>query len=172
MDGIVCENDIAVVVMNQGPSPYTTKEIGQVVGRYFYYQNNTGFTSFLGKTATQITQLGYPVAFDGGQKMIRTDSLGYQESPNNLIIGSDQTGGSSGGPWIVNFGISPSSTSSAPNDNHENRVVATTSWGFVSSVIKVQGASRFGHNTQYPAPGPSNIKSLLNSVCGAFPSKC
>ena len=127
--GIVCENDIAVVVMSTGPSPHTGKEIAQVVGRYGLYVDNTGYTSFLGKTAAQITQLGYPVAFDSGLKMIRTDSLGYQANPKNVIIGSDQTGGSSGGPWLMNLGQDPSSTSSAPSFNLKNRVVATTSLG-------------------------------------------
>ena len=29
-------------------------------------------------------------------------------SPSNTVIGSLQTGGSSGGPWVVNLGVTPS----------------------------------------------------------------
>lgn len=172
--GVVCENDIAVVVMETGGSVarWAGRDIAQVVSRYGTYHKSIGYTSFQGMTAAQITQLGYPVAFDSGYKMIRTDSLGYQVAPNNVIIGSDQTGGSSGGPWIMNFGQDPASTSSAPSFNARNRVVATTSWGYVSSALKVQGASRFDNNAAFPAPGPSNFESLLNSACTAYPSKC
>jgi V8-like Glu-specific endopeptidase len=170
--GIVCANDIAVVRLNTGPSPHTGKHIAEVVGRYSYYTNNQGYIGFLGKTATQITQLGYPVAFDSGYKMIRTDSLGYQEAPFNVIIGSDQTGGSSGGPWMQNFGVDPVSASSTPSFNARNRVVATTSWGYVSSSIKLQGASRFANNPAFPAPGDTNIKALISAVCGPFPANC
>lgn len=170
--GIVCENDVAVVVLNTGPAPYAGKRIAEVVGRYLYYKNNQGYVSFSGKVATQITQLGYPVAFDGGLKMIRTDSLGYQATPNNVIIGSDQTGGSSGGPWIMNFGNDPASTSSVPSFNARNRVVGTTSWGYVSSTVKVQGASRFANNTSFPAPGLTNIEALISEACTAYVGSC
>ena len=170
--GVVCQNDIAVVVLDTGPSPHNGKEIAQVVSRYSFYKKNQGYINFLGRKAAQITQLGYPVAFDQGLKMIRTDSLGYRASPNNVIIGSDQTGGSSGGPWLMNFGSNPSSTSSAPSFTSSNRVVATTSWGFTSSVFKVQGASRFNNNSAFPAPGATNIESLLNTACSLYPSKC
>ena len=172
VSGVVCENDVAVIVMEKGPAPFSAKEIGQLVGRYGIYGNGAGFTSFLGKSAAQITQLGYPVAFDSGLKMIRTDSLGYMETPNNVILGSDQTGGSSGGPWILNFGRDPISTSSTPNYNVSNQVVATTSWGYVSSTLKVQGASYFANNNAFPAPGSTNIKTLLDDACAAYPSKC
>lgn len=172
VSGVVCENDIAVVVLDTGPSPYTGKRIAEVVGRYLYYRNNQGYVNFSGKVATQITQFGYPVAFDGGLKMIRTDSLGYQATPNNVIIGSDQTGGSSGGPWIMNFGNDPVSTSSVPSFNARNRVVGTTSWGYISSTVKVQGASRFANNTAFPAPGLTNIESLINAACTDYVGSC
>ena len=57
-------------------------------------------TGYIRKLAAEITQLGYPSQNYDGLKMIRTDSLGYQDAPNNVIIGSAQTGGSSGGPWL------------------------------------------------------------------------
>jgi hypothetical protein len=63
----------------------------------------------------QLTQLGYPVALDGGLLMQRTDSYGFVDgnASNNTVIGSLQTGGSSGGPWLVNFGIKPALSGTA-----------------------------------------------------------
>ena len=64
--------------------------------------------------------------------MIRNDSLGYsnQGLSNNTVIGSSMDAGSSGGPWVVNFGRPPlydigSGFSSAPNI-----IVGVTSWGY------------------------------------------
>jgi hypothetical protein len=177
--GVICANDVAIVTMHTGPAPYAGKHIGEALGRYFYFTNNQGYTNFLGKTAGHITQLGYPVKFDSGLKMIRTDSLGYQEFSINgvaaqyqVLIGSDQTGGSSGGPWVMNFGVNPVSTSSAPSFNQALRVVATTSWGYVGSAFKVQGASRFANNPAFPAPGNTNVKHLIFEACAASPAHC
>ena len=164
--GVICENDVAVLVVNQ----LNGKNIQNVTGKYNYKSNNYGYKSFLGEMATQITQFGYPVAHDSGYRMIRTDSLGYQATPNNVVIGSDQTGGSSGGPWIQNFGISSSSTSSAPTANLSNTVVATTSWGYTDSTQKVQGASRFAKNTNFTTR--SNIDALVNDACTDHPTSC
>lgn len=93
--------------------------------------------------------------------MIRTDSLGYTitdaEWFNNIQIGSRMTGGSSGGPWIINFGIDPIATPDAPGlGAKKNVVVAVTSWGYVSPSPKVQGASPFTSG---------NIVPLVNTFC-------
>ena len=164
--GVVCANDVALVILSSNP--------GTAIGWYGTGSNGFGYTNtpFLGQTAAQITQLGYPGAFDSGNRMIRTDSLGVFADPNNVQIGSDQTGGSSGGPWLVNFGVAPSSTSTVPSENNSNLVVATTSWGFTDPNIKIQGASRFGNNTRFPAPGDTNITALINAACAAFPASC
>lgn len=65
--------------------------------------------------------------------MFTTNSLGYQDDPNNVIIGSGSSGGSSGGAWLVNWGVEPDDSSSSANGAQVNTVVATTSWGYVSS---------------------------------------
>lgn len=174
VSGIVCENDIAVVVLNTGTGTNAGKSIAQVTGQFGVTDNNLPYTNFLEQQAAQITKLGYPGAFDGGLKMIRTDSLGYLEAPNNIILGSNQTGGSSGGPWIVNFGPSPSAPSvPVPSFDNPNRVVGTTSWGFGNvNNLKVTGASKFGHNTAFPASGLTNIRSLTNAACAANAANC
>lgn len=163
--GVVCENDIAILVMK--------KKLGKFIGKkshiFDYGINNYSYTDFLGETVAQITQMGYPADLDEGRQMIRTDSLGYQASPSNVVIGSDQAGGSSGGPWIVNFGKDYQSYSSIPTA-HETRVVGVTSWGYNDCTVKVQGASRFSTNTSFPTM--SNFEVLHAGVCASWPDYC
>ena len=73
-------------------------------------------------------------------------------------------GGSSGGPWLINFGVRPSLTgTTAGTAPDENVVVGVTSWGFVSNTPKEQGASPFLSG---------NIVPLVNSACSAVPAAC
>jgi V8-like Glu-specific endopeptidase len=164
--GVVCENDIAVIVLEK----LNDKFIAEVTGKFGFKTDDYGYGNFLGNKAAQITQLGYPSKNYDGLKMIRTDSLGFQDAPNNVIIGSAQTGGSSGGPWLHNFGMKTSYTGAPPLDNDDNQVVATTSWGFISDTLMVQGASRFAKNKTYTVK--SNIETLVDSACGANAGFC
>ncbi|HEY9823880.1 MAG TPA: trypsin-like serine protease [Stenomitos sp.] len=160
--GVVCPNDVAVLIMND----QTAGKIGDVNGYYGYGWNGYGYTSFLGKTTNQLTQLGYPVALDSGLLMQRNDSLSYIDpaNSNNQIIGSLMTGGSSGGPWIVNFGLAPSAPSIAAGQAPNPLVVVgTTSWGYTNTAVKQQGASPFTSN---------NIVPLVNSACNQAPGNC
>jgi hypothetical protein len=113
-----------------------------------------------------ITQVGYPVALDGGALEERNDSQGYisTDLSNNTIIGSLETGGSSGGPWVVNLGLRPAldGTSFGAFAN-PNVVVGVTSWGYASTDIKQQGASPFTRN---------NIAVLVAAACAANPGYC
>jgi V8-like Glu-specific endopeptidase len=137
--GIICANDFALVVLLDNAGTFT--------GWLGYASDGWGyFDSVFNQKATIVTQLGYPAIFDRGLRMIRTDSLGYFAEPNNVIIGSDQGPGSSGGPWLVNFGTDPSVTGSSyvqPRFNTGNRIVGVTSWGYTDGAVKVLGASRF-----------------------------
>ena len=165
--GVVCENDVAVVVIDK----LEGKHIADVVGKYDFITNDEyGYADFLGKKSAQITQLGYPAKNFPGDKMIRTDSIGYQDAPSNIIIGSNQTGGSSGAAWLQNFGVKTIFTGPPPTDNESNQVSATTSWGFTSGTVKVQGGSRFAKNSAYTTK--SNIQSLRDSACDANPGFC
>lgn len=165
--GVVCENDLAVLSLRPKSGLYP----GNRVGWYGYGTNGYGYTSFLGRTAAQLTALGYPASLNTGRGMMRTDSLGYYATPNNVLMGSDQSGGSSGGPWIVNFGMDPSrSGNPLPSANAANIVMATTSWGYTSLTQKVQGASRFGNNSRFTSR--TNIGALVADVCAATPAAC
>ena len=154
--GIVCRNDIAVIRVN----PQAGRFPGTATGFYGFGFNGFGFT---GSGLTHITQIGYPVCLNNGQFMQRNDSQGFRSAPdqNNTRIGSLMCGGSSGGPWVLNFGIRPALTGTTngtfPNPNI---VVGVTSWGFVSSLPKQQGASPFLS---------TNIVPLVNTACETVP---
>lgn len=161
--GVICKDDVAVIVLNpRSDGSY----IGASTGWLGYGYGGYGFTS--GNLAL-ITQLGYPVALDSGKWQERTDSQGYVNSTysSNTVIGSLQTGGSSGGPWIVNLGWQPALASSVTlgYEAGRNTVVGTTSWGYVSTTPgpKQMGASPFLS---------TNIVPLLNAACSAYPAAC
>jgi hypothetical protein len=114
--GIVCNNDIALVWL-QPTGSTIANQAGAVLGWYPYAWNGQfstffstptdGFATIFGsKPTVAITQLGYPVAFDGGQTMQLSSSPGYQyatfsttngQQLLNLMRGTSLTGGSSGG---------------------------------------------------------------------------
>lgn len=186
--GIVCNNDIAVVRLAPKNGAYPGTTLG---GWYTYGWNGYSFATtpvFNNLTVAQITQIGYPVAIDNGYQMLRGDSYGkYITSGTgatqfkNIQLGSAMTGGSSGGPWLVNFGTTPTVTGGASlglsTTTVRNVVVGTTSWGYTSVGTNVQGASWFGQNPQYPSAnyggrGAGNIGSLVNTACTASPANC
>lgn len=157
--GVVCRDDIGVLLLNPQSGAYP----GTAAGWYGYAVNGFGFTS---AAVTHITQIGYPVCLDNGALMERNDSHGFKSvsNTNNTLIGSLMCGGSSGGPWLVNFGIRPALTATtngtAPNPNI---VVGVTSWGYTSTAVKQQGASPFLS---------TNIVPLVNAACTAVPAAC
>lgn len=156
--GVVCANDIGVVRLR----PQNGRFAGQSTGFYGYGINGFGFAA----GTSHITQLGYPGCLDNGTIMARNDSQGYVHGPsnNNTVIGSLMCGGSSGGPWLVNFGRRPNLTgTNAGSAATPNTVVGVTSWGYTSSNPKEQGASPFTSN---------NIGVLANSLCGGSPNPC
>lgn len=156
--GVVCTNDVGVIRL----SPKNGVYAGQRTGFYGYGTNGFGFVS----GTTHVTQLGYPVCLDNGNLMERTDSQGYVHWPSagNTIIGSLMCGGSSGGPWLVNFGRRPNLTGTGNGvASTANMVIGVTSWGYVGSGPKQQGASRFTG---------ANIGKLATTLCGGTPSPC
>ena len=76
--------------------------------------------------------------------MIRTDSMAvyYQPKTNvkNFVWGSQQTGGSSGGPELTNFGRGPNHSSGAWRGyrRFRNILVGVTSWGYTNPQYQVQ----------------------------------
>jgi V8-like Glu-specific endopeptidase len=103
----------------------------------------TGFLGWrtLSLSQNHTTMLGYPCNFDSCQQLHQVSAGAFRNtSPNNVEYGSDARGGSSGGPWIQNFGTA-SVGQFGGNNPGLNRVVGVTSYGYVSPDPKVQGAS-------------------------------
>ena len=74
-------------------------------------------------------------------------------------------------PWIANYGLNAAMAGvTLGADALRNAVVAVTSWGFVDTNIKVQGASWFGQNVEFPQAayggrGSGNIGKLMFDAC-------
>ena len=157
--GVVCKNDIAVISI----APKTTAPTypGTATGWYGYSYNGYGFTP---ANLALFNQLGYPVALDGGLKMQRTDSQAFVSTTfaGNSIWGGLQTGGSSGGPELVNLGMSPVLSGGILHGAEwEQRVVGVTSWGYTNQAVKQQGASPFLS---------TNIVPLVAAACAGSPT--
>lgn len=160
--GIVCKNDVAV--LRVAPKTTVPTYPGTATGWYGYGWNGYGFTP---NNIALFNQLGYPQALDSGEKMQRTDSQAFVSTAmaGNSVWGSLQTGGSSGGPELVNLGISPvlSSGISHGSEAGYNTVVGVTSWGYINQAVKQQGASPFLS---------TNIVPLVKTACTATPAAC
>lgn len=159
VSGVVCADDVAVLILNTQSNAYAGSSTG-----WLGYWYGGGFS---GNGLIQITQLGYPAGLDNALYMERNDSYGYVSSgnSNNTMIGSNMNGGSSGGPWIVNFGLPYALTGETNGSGYSftNAVVGVTSWGYTSNGPKEMGAAPFTS---------SNIQTLVNSACSSTPAAC
>ncbi len=156
--GVVCQNDVALLVL----VPQRNKLPGTTTGWFGYGYDGFGY----GTGASQIDQLGYPATLDGGNLMQRNASMGVVRADlvGNQLIGSLMTGGSSGGPWVVNLGVAPAvNGTSFGSEAGRNVVVGVTSWGYIDTSVKVQGASPFT---------AGNIKFMMDAACADYPTRC
>lgn len=108
---------------------------------------------------THVTMLGYPCNFDSCNIMQRVDSSDHRVPPgytgsNVYEYGSDMTGGSSGGPWLENFGIGD-----APQGGWtaRNTVVGVTSYVYNDAAVLVEGAAQLN----------ADWSAVYGSACGA-----
>lgn len=174
--GAARNNDVAVIILNKNAS---NQFIGDLTGWLGYGWNNYSFVSSpkTGNLKVAATStLGYPGLMDFGQIMQRADGPSYLTTVGaaaQIWQGNNFTGGSSGGPWIVNFvSFNPVLSGGAAIGSAPNRaVVGVTSWGSADpNAIKDNYSSRFGQNPQYPNAaygvyGAGNIGALLQQVC-------
>lgn len=144
--------DFAVIVFN---ADATGKRVGDYTGWLGW-----GYPLSIGR---HNTVLGYPANLDLAGQLHRVDSgVTDYGSFGNGTIGSDMQGGSSGGPWVLNWRVDYSDSSTAPSENWGNIVTSVTSWGYVSSTPKVQGGTQFN----------ATFANILNSACTSHPSAC
>ncbi len=126
--------------------------------------NVTGFLGFqtLKLRPNHAHLLGYPANHDSGNRMHQVTSQSLRAaSPNAVEYGSDMRGGSSGGPWVQNFGVVASGQTGGLNTG-SNRVIGITSYGFVSTTPLIQGSS---------IPD-SRFTSILNTICAHRAGNC
>lgn len=176
--GAARDNDLAVIALGKNANG---QFIGDIVGWMSYGWNNYSFVTS-SKTGNQhtaaVSTLGYPFLMDGGAIMQRTDGPTYTTSlggAGQLWQGSNFTGGSSGGPWAVNFsGRNPALAGGAvPGTASAIAVIGVTSWGAADpNAPKDNWSSQFRQNSRYPLAnyggrGAGNIASLLNTLCSA-----
>ena len=125
--------DFAIIELADRKFGGQVKRIGKVVGWYGYRTNS------LVKNHTK--KIGYPGNHDNGQIMHQVDSQDFKSGGQNTrLYGSDMRGGSSGGPWIMNFGVKAAGQTGGLQP-WPNRIVGVTSYGFVATGPKVQGSS-------------------------------
>ena len=164
-DGVVCRDDIAILVLATQKNATDNKPFfaGDRTGWFSYAQGRAPFTK---NGLTHITQIGYPVCLDNGNLMQRNDAQGAISASNrdNTVFGSLMCGGSSGGPWLANFGVRPDLTDTIEGSfGKPNVVIGVTSWGASDKTVKQQGASPFL---------VGNIDFLVKAACKDFPDAC
>ena len=175
--GAARDNDIAVIALGKQGNTFA----GDVAGYLGYGWNNYSFVTST-KTGNQhtgaVSTLGYPFLMDGGAIMQRTDGPTYTTTlggAGQLWQGSNLTGGSSGGPWIVNLRSRAATLAGGAVEGTAPAVavIGVTSWGSADpNAAKDNWASQFRQNSAYPNAsygvyGAGNIASLLNTLCSS-----
>lgn len=181
-EGSAVDNDLAVLVLDKNAAG---QFISDVIGGHLNYGWNN--YSFLKSKKTgnlwtaAVTTLGYPGLSDDGEILQRSDGPTYLTNiseAHQIYQGSNFTGGSSGGPWLVNFGYQNPEFSSGSNQGRQanaNVVIGVTSWGTADpNQPKDNFSSQFTQNKHYPLAdyggfGAGNIAALLHSICVAKP---
>jgi V8-like Glu-specific endopeptidase len=162
--GLACETDIGVIVLGPKQDANGPFYAGRDTGYYGYQVGSTSFAE-QGGLITHVTQLGYPGCLDKGEYMERNDSQAFVSSQkSNTMMGTLMCQGSSGGPWLINFGqASELSGTNAGFASAPNAVIGVTSWGPTDPSVKVVAASPLL---------TSNIDVLVNEACNAYPDAC
>ncbi|KTD06838.1 trypsin-like serine peptidase [Legionella jamestowniensis] len=146
--------DYAMIEVKDQVISGTTRRLGSVTGILGWKTNALN--------SNHVHLLGYPCNLDSCQLMHQVTSQSFRGvTPNNVEYGSDMRGGSSGGPWVQNFGIASSGQTGGLNPAR-NAIVGVTSYGYVDSRIMLQGSSILD----------SRFVSLLNTMCKRRSGNC
>lgn len=166
-----CANNLAVVSLLNINTPANLATLAPGVVSPYYniedcpYSFTDGFIS--GSLVGQITALGYASNLNNGERMMRSDSLGQMQAPNQIYMGSSMRENSQGSPMLVNFGLVMDNDLPLGTDSQPNTMVGVVSWysaqessGANSFLV---GGSCFGKNAEYTEY--SNIITLVNTFC-------
>ena len=154
--------DVAVMVMRDQKIGGKMRKIAEVTGNYGY---RTG-----GLAKNNVTMLGYPNNLDDGERMEITNSTEWKFiGTNNYLYGTAFGQASSGGPWIEDFGISPT-RGLLPNIMGRNVVVSVTSYGECRKDARGNCIGAEPDPKQLWSGGPvldGRFVTILNQACGA-----
>ncbi|MEW6301143.1 MAG: trypsin-like serine protease [Thermodesulfobacteriota bacterium] len=152
--GVPNAADYALIELRDRTVNNAVRRIGEV----------TGFLGFqtLSLLPNHAHILGYPGNLDSGQKMHQVTAESFRAvAPNCVEYGSDMRGGSSGGPYVQNFGALATGQTGGTNTGL-NRVIGVVSYGYTSTDPKVQGSSILD----------SRFTTILNTACGRQAGNC
>ena len=144
--------DVAILEMND--------KNGQKISAYTgYFGYSTG-----GLSPNHLTILGYPCNIDSCSRMQSTGAGSYASGGNNTVIyGSAQGGGTSGGPWVQDFGVAGSG---APTGVGKNILRSVSSYGPSTSGPLYLGASIL------LSSGTGSFGAILQTACAHKAGNC
>lgn len=152
--GVPNAADYAMIELEDRTFNGVLQKIGSITG-FFGYQT-------LSLIPNHAHLLGYPCNLDSCQKMHQVTAQSARTvAPNNAEYGSDMGGGSSGGPWVQNFGEFAVGQTGGLNAGL-NRIVGVTSFGYTNVAPKAEGAS---------IPD-ARFTDLLNTLCTHKAGNC
>jgi V8-like Glu-specific endopeptidase len=146
--------DFAMLVVNDKVVGGRLRRIGELTGWL-------GWRT-LALVRNHVSFFGYPLNLDRAAIMQRTDAEVFRTvAPNAAEIGSDQTGGSSGGPWIQDFGVAAAGQPARALNG--NVIVGIQSYGYRDpGRARVSGSSI--PNAEFVA--------IFNLACNQGPGNC
>lgn len=146
-------SDFGILVVRDQVVNNQRKAIAEVVGGWL------GWRTFAA-VDNHVSIFGYPGNLDGAKRLQRTDAQMFREVfPNAAEFGTFQGGGSSGGPFIENFGIA--ANGQPPNGN---RVVGVMSYGYDRGPDVPRLAGTSGLNEEFP--------EIFRAACASRPGNC
>jgi V8-like Glu-specific endopeptidase len=146
--------DFAILEVKDQTIGGKVRKIGEVTG-YLGYQTQSLIPN-------HATILGYPGNLDNGEKMHQITAGSFRTaSPNSAEYGSDMRGGSSGGPWIQNFGVPATGQTNGLNSGG-NRLIGITSYGPTAVGPLYQGSSILNNS----------FVDILNKACTRKAGNC
>jgi len=146
--------DFAIIEVEDRRFGSQIKRIGDVVGWYGYRTNAL--------VNNHTKKVGYPGNHDNAQIMHQVDSQDFRSGGQNTrLYGSDMRGGSSGGPWVENFGVKAAGQTGGLQP-WPNRIIGITSYGYVAVGPKVQGSSILNRE----------FLNILNMACNHRAGNC
>jgi len=145
--------DVALIEVND-------RFVGDFIRKISFFTGYLGFFTS-GLAPNHLTTLGYPCNLDSCALMQRNDAQSFFGSNNTAVIGSAMRGGASGGPWIQDFGVTPSSNLfvSGLGANYQR---GNTSYGPIATEPKYLGASIWD----------SRWISIKNTACAHRAGNC